>query len=788
MKLPIENAVVHLPTQEDYDRYMRHVEDVSGGQKWGSGALPTKENNWPRYTKETAVEVTDKRLWFSGVNYWKDKGYEVLSLADVLGEPTPPADAVKPDSPFVVGQWVICEDVENPRIILTKGRAYKVSEITNSNVIRVEGSSEFYAPIRFRPCVPITLPRENTAVACPTQEAWNELTTECKRQGMRPFSNDSQWLGPQTLVCLWQDMEFTNGTDLEELKGYEMLTVAQVMGREPLPVKAESAPTPEPQPVQPSFKPGDVVEYINGDNAGTQIKVGDVLTVEGIYAGRDLRFKGITGTWSPERFKLLTLPRAKTAALCDTKEKWVTLLTRLEELGCWKWADGDNPLDGVNVWEDVQDCLDLSGKEGLHSELKVEYQKQGYTILTFEQAMSALGGTVPATFTGDVVLPTLPSQVVLDGLYPPAPPVKSGPFAVGDRVLIGQTNRHEDCRDKLGTVKEVDLADPELMYQVETDCGPLWFETSVISYAPPEPIAAASAVPIPIMCQEGRHPWATRYDGTQKCAACGLVTDTPKQSVSPSNEKVSTTTSVPRKEYAMLRIPLFFLKVPYFKIVLSTFLIYTMGFLISWGSAQAEITHEASTWHARAFDQASAPVAAFVVDLRDEVVEMTSAVIPWLWSTLLFVVLGFIGVLGKKIMAGLRGDHLPVRDEIAKIIASLRSGAGWKQDGSYLVNARLVVLPHGENYILNLVPDSVSLVPISDAYPKSLTISLNSRESREMLAAAKELYDALTAARQKEEVQAASKQVEVPTTPDKPMTAEEVGKVVQEAVNKILGK
>ena len=78
MKLrPLENTVVHLRTQKQYDEYMRAAEE--SGWVWYYGNPPSKDRYWNTYQSKTCVPVEDL-MEYCDVDYYKKKGWTILTL------------------------------------------------------------------------------------------------------------------------------------------------------------------------------------------------------------------------------------------------------------------------------------------------------------------------------------------------------------------------------------------------------------------------------------------------------------------------------------------------------------------------------------------------------------------------------------------------------------------------------------------------------------------------------------------------------------------------------------
>ncbi len=75
---------VNTSAQKDYWNLMRVYE--CGGWRWHrSGGLPTQEDNWDVFQKETCVSVGDQFGWSSKKNYL-DKDYNLISPQEFYNE------------------------------------------------------------------------------------------------------------------------------------------------------------------------------------------------------------------------------------------------------------------------------------------------------------------------------------------------------------------------------------------------------------------------------------------------------------------------------------------------------------------------------------------------------------------------------------------------------------------------------------------------------------------------------------------------------------------------------
>lgn len=81
MKLKeLENTVVHLPTQEEYDEYMQMCEDA--GWAWYNNTLPKENPIYDDYGCSTCVRVGDKFVFCSCEYYFKE-GVKIITLDEL---------------------------------------------------------------------------------------------------------------------------------------------------------------------------------------------------------------------------------------------------------------------------------------------------------------------------------------------------------------------------------------------------------------------------------------------------------------------------------------------------------------------------------------------------------------------------------------------------------------------------------------------------------------------------------------------------------------------------------
>jgi hypothetical protein len=548
-----------------------------------------------------------------------------------------PVEEEQPAAPFKIGQWVTeC------------GHAWKVTKVYVKDGawwLNLRGQNHDYLASHFRACVPISLPRHNAAVATPTQEEFDEVYPILKAAGR----SDMAWR-PGLHIDLFSPYCWDASGWYARNPGYEILSVAQVMGREPIPEKKTAMG--EVAERLPHIK--SMVHVVTeGEDAGTKIipvappapcKVGDAVKfLMGACAG------------SVNQVSKVTYDR----------DRWTICLDGGALVYSWTLSCGE-PVFKVVKELSCARC----GEQ--HKEVECP------PAVTFPPMVFAIGDLVRMTNA-------------LGGI-------------VGVIVQVGLNKVKAKFGEYVGTFRQDELVK---------------VTSSTIFMAPEDlpPTFELRSLPLPVVFPD-------------------YTSQTNDWSTSPTGKIYynHVPVPVPRKESTMT--PMFqslkFLAVfpklasGAFKLTLAAFMIYIMGFLISWGSAQMEVAHEASTWHTRAIERVTVPVYAFAADASDEVAETVPAVMPWVWSTLLFIAAGFLGVGIKKARGILRGDHLPIRPDIQKIIDSLVKGEGWILDGEKVTGYSLIASPISGN--LWLKEGEGKLLP------------LNTKEEAEIVTAASALF------------------------------------------------
>ena len=76
---PLENTVVHTPTEAEFKELMQIYEDA--GWVWHTGGEPTDKNIWGNYGSQSCVETTNM-FCFSGINYYRDSGGKIITLQE----------------------------------------------------------------------------------------------------------------------------------------------------------------------------------------------------------------------------------------------------------------------------------------------------------------------------------------------------------------------------------------------------------------------------------------------------------------------------------------------------------------------------------------------------------------------------------------------------------------------------------------------------------------------------------------------------------------------------------
>ena len=75
-----EDVVIHIPTQEEYDRVMQVLEEL--GYKWNGGELPTELNCWIIETRNFCIRIKSAVIGFFNVDYYISQGYAIHQISD----------------------------------------------------------------------------------------------------------------------------------------------------------------------------------------------------------------------------------------------------------------------------------------------------------------------------------------------------------------------------------------------------------------------------------------------------------------------------------------------------------------------------------------------------------------------------------------------------------------------------------------------------------------------------------------------------------------------------------
>jgi len=210
-------------------------------------------------------------------------------------------------------------------------------------------------------------------------------------------------------------------------------------------------------------------------------------------------------------------------------------------------------------------------------------------------------------------------------------------------------------------------------------------------------------------------------------------------------------------------VPMFLLfKVPYFKIGVSAFLVWLVGFIINVGNAQVEVVKSAAAWHEPMYASAVGAAEEKVQDVQEQVPDL----LPWLISLGLGVAAAFLGYCCKRLIGLARGEHLPIRDDIQRVVDSLRDGAGWvyktEGDDANTMTANLLRI-----YLANLTCAGNVMGMLSEDKKKFTDIAMNWKERDAVAAAALSLRDRLNAERERELVAKAREQLRQPCSEPK---------------------
>lgn len=76
-------AVIHTPTKDIYNSLMSYLAESS--PRWSNGLKASKFNCYSVYKEVTCLRIIkqDYNIYYSCVNYFKDRGYEIIELTSV---------------------------------------------------------------------------------------------------------------------------------------------------------------------------------------------------------------------------------------------------------------------------------------------------------------------------------------------------------------------------------------------------------------------------------------------------------------------------------------------------------------------------------------------------------------------------------------------------------------------------------------------------------------------------------------------------------------------------------
>ena len=76
-------AVIHTPNEDIYNSLMSYLDESS--LKWFNVLKASKFNCYSDYKKDTCIRIIkqDYNIYYSCVNYFKDRGYEIIELTSV---------------------------------------------------------------------------------------------------------------------------------------------------------------------------------------------------------------------------------------------------------------------------------------------------------------------------------------------------------------------------------------------------------------------------------------------------------------------------------------------------------------------------------------------------------------------------------------------------------------------------------------------------------------------------------------------------------------------------------
>lgn len=255
------------------------------------------------------------------------------------------------------------------------GKVFVVSEIDKDGDVWLDDGNKCVHPSCLTPVEPVNLP--------PTRFA-----------SKPPDATDADPIIHYPSACSAMDEYSAYSHDQDEVTCKDCLRMLDKMTK---PTTADAVADMLQGEAEPPLKAGDVVECVEPEGVFQHYKVGGVYTLKSCCPVGEL-------TWTteelpgfhilPGRLKRLTLPRLKTACGPLTREQWSAILDRLGCLG-WRWCNGGESVSDPTImaeeWE-IEACLVLSDSQNL----AVDYAPlDGWTVLTFEQAMAALGA--PAT-------------------------------------------------------------------------------------------------------------------------------------------------------------------------------------------------------------------------------------------------------------------------------------------------------------------------------------------------------------------------------------------------------
>ena len=79
------NKVIHTKTQEQFNTVLELFENKNW--TWATGEDPLQgTERWTNYRKQTCISLDNDELMFSGLDYYKGKGYEIISFEEFMNE------------------------------------------------------------------------------------------------------------------------------------------------------------------------------------------------------------------------------------------------------------------------------------------------------------------------------------------------------------------------------------------------------------------------------------------------------------------------------------------------------------------------------------------------------------------------------------------------------------------------------------------------------------------------------------------------------------------------------